>query len=58
MWSATTRPQRAISIRVEAGDWNCTQPIPRQLSEGEMMGVVSSLQARIAELEAQLAATE
>jgi predicted pyridoxine 5'-phosphate oxidase superfamily flavin-nucleotide-binding protein len=49
-------PQRAILIHVEAWDWNCPQHIPHKYSEQEVLSVVGPLQARIAELEAQLAA--
>lgn len=48
-------PERAIVIRVEAWDWNCPKYIPRKLSEAEVEAMVAPLQARIQELEAQLA---
>jgi predicted pyridoxine 5'-phosphate oxidase superfamily flavin-nucleotide-binding protein len=49
-------PQRAILIHVEAWDWNCPQHIPHKYSEQEVLSVVGPLHARIAALEAQLAA--
>jgi predicted pyridoxine 5'-phosphate oxidase superfamily flavin-nucleotide-binding protein len=52
----SAEPQRAILIHVEAWDWNCPQHIPHKYSEQEVLNVVGPLQARIAELEAQLAA--
>ncbi|MEB3212835.1 MAG: pyridoxamine 5'-phosphate oxidase family protein [Leptolyngbyaceae bacterium] len=48
--------QRAILIRVEAWDWNCPQHIPRRFSENHVISLMEPLQARIQELEAQLAA--
>ncbi|MEO1404290.1 MAG: pyridoxamine 5'-phosphate oxidase family protein [Cyanobacteria bacterium J06635_1] len=46
--------ERAIVIRIEAFDWNCPQHIPIRYSEAEVAAMVEPLQARIAELEAQL----
>lgn len=51
-------PQRAFLIQVEAWDWNCPQHIPRKFSEAQVAEIVAPLQARIQELEAQLAERE
>jgi len=50
------RPQRALVIDIEAWDANCPQHIVRRYSEEEIAPAVARLQARIAELEAELAA--
>ena len=50
--------QRAILIQVEAWDWNCPQHIPLKYSEEQVLNITAPLQARIAELEAQLAERE
>ena len=50
------RPEQALLFTVEAWDVNCPQHIPRKLDEADVVAVVGRLQARIAELEAQLAA--
>ncbi|NEO86161.1 MAG: pyridoxamine 5'-phosphate oxidase family protein [Spirulina sp. SIO3F2] len=47
--------ERAILIQVVAWDRNCPQHIPVKYSEHEVAQMVEPLQARIAELEAQLA---
>lgn len=47
--------QRAILIHVEAWDWNCPQHIPLKYSEEQVAQMIAPLQARIQELEAQLA---
>lgn len=47
--------QRAILIHVEAWDWNCPQHIPQKYSEDQVAAMMAPLQARIQELEAQLA---
>ena len=46
--------ERAIVIEVEAWDWNCPQHIPIKHSQAELEAAIAPLQARIAELEAQL----
>lgn len=48
--------ERGFTIRVEAWDWNCPQHIPQKWGEAEVAAIVEPLQARIADLEAQLAA--
>ena len=50
------RPEQVLLFTVEAWDVNCLQHIPRKLDEADIVTVVGRLQARIAELEAQLAA--
>jgi len=50
--------RRAIVVRVEAWDWNCPQHIPIKLSEEQVKAIVAPLQARIADLEAQLQGKE
>jgi len=50
------RPEQVLLFTVEAWDVNCPQHIPRKLDEADVAAVVGRLQARIAELEAQLAA--
>ncbi|WP_299486721.1 pyridoxamine 5'-phosphate oxidase family protein [Acaryochloris sp. IP29b_bin.137] len=47
--------QRAILIQVEAWDWNCPKYIPTKYSEEQVAEMIAPLQARIRELEAQLA---
>ena len=47
------RPEQACLIRVDAWDLNCPQHIPQKLDAAEVMDVVTSLKARIAELEAE-----
>ena len=48
--------QRAILIQVEAWDWNCPKYIPIKYSQEQVAEMIAPLQARIQELEAQLAA--
>jgi predicted pyridoxine 5'-phosphate oxidase superfamily flavin-nucleotide-binding protein len=50
------RPEQAIVFSIEAWDVNCPQHIPRLFSVEEVTRKVAALQARVAELEAQLAA--
>ena len=50
------RPEQVLLFTVEAWDVNCPQHIPRKFDEADVAAVVGRLQARIAELEAQLAA--
>ena len=49
--------ERVAIITVEAFDWNCSQHITPRYTESQVREVVAPLQARIVELEAQLAAT-
>jgi uncharacterized protein len=49
------RPEQVLLFTVEAWDANCPQHIPRKIDEADVAAVVGRLQARIAELEAQLA---
>jgi predicted pyridoxine 5'-phosphate oxidase superfamily flavin-nucleotide-binding protein len=46
--------ERAILFRIEAWDLNCPQHITRRFSERQIAPVVEQLQARIAELEAEV----
>ena len=49
------RVQRGFAIKVAAFDWNCPQHITPRYTEADVSQAVSSLTARIAELEARLA---
>ncbi len=46
---------RVLIIKVEAFDWNCPQHIPIRYSEEELANIKAPLEARIQELEKQLA---
>ncbi len=46
---------RVFLIEVEAFDWNCPQHIPIRYSEVEVAQIKAPLEARIQELEKQLA---
>ncbi|MFZ4758783.1 MAG: pyridoxamine 5'-phosphate oxidase family protein [Burkholderiaceae bacterium] len=50
------RVQRLMTITVEAFDWNCPQHIPQQLDAEDVARALAHRDARIAELEAKLAA--
>jgi predicted pyridoxine 5'-phosphate oxidase superfamily flavin-nucleotide-binding protein len=50
------RPEQVILLEIEAWDTNCPQHIPQKLDAADVVPVVARLQARIAELEARLAA--
>lgn len=54
----TGRPQRAILIDIDAWDLNCPQHIPRRIDLARVATVLAERDARIAELEARLAAHE
>ncbi len=49
------KPERAILFEVEAWDANCPQHITPRYSEDEIAPALAQLQARIAELEAEVA---
>lgn len=49
------RPERAILFRIEAWDANCPQHITPRFTAAEVAQAVAPLQARIAELEAEIA---
>lgn len=48
--------ERGILITIEAMSWNCPQHIPLKYSEAEVAAKIAPLEARIKELEAELAA--
>lgn len=48
--------ERGILITIEAMSWNCPQHIPIKYSEAEVAAKIAPLEARIKELEAELAA--
>jgi hypothetical protein len=48
-------PERALVVDVEAFDWNCPQHITPRFTVEEIQPAVEKLQARIAEMEAELA---
>ena len=50
------RPQRAMVINVEGFDWNCPQHIPMRIDAEDVQRALAERDARIAELEATLAA--
>jgi len=50
--------ERAILIHVEGFDWNCPQHITPRYTEAEIERAIAPLHKRIADLEAQLAATK
>ena len=50
------RPQRVMTITVEGFDWNCPQHIPVRLDAEDVQRALGERDARIAALEAQLAA--
>jgi len=47
------KPERIFRLRLEAFDWNCSQHITPRFTEREIMAVVSPLQDRLAQLEAE-----
>jgi hypothetical protein len=49
------KPEQVIVFDIDAWDANCPQHIPRMLPADEVAATVARLEARIAELEAQLA---
>ncbi len=48
------KPEQAILFAIEAWDANCRQHIPRLFAAGDVTDAVGRLQARIAELEAEV----
>ncbi len=50
------KPQQVITFTVEAFDTNCQQHIPMQFDAADVAGALDYLKARIATLEAELAA--
>ncbi len=49
-------PEQAMVFEIEAWDVNCPQHITRRFTEAEMAPVIEQLQARIGELETEVAA--
>lgn len=52
------RPQRAILMDIDAWDLNCPQHIPRRIDLARVATALAERDARIAELEAELAARD
>jgi predicted pyridoxine 5'-phosphate oxidase superfamily flavin-nucleotide-binding protein len=50
------RPEQVILFKVSAWDTNCPQHIPQKFDAGDVAAALASRDARIAELEAELAA--
>src|SRR4029078_5779176 len=50
------RPEQAILFEVEAWDTNCAQHIPQMFHAEDVSGTIHQFQARIRELEAEVAA--
>ena len=50
------RPEQVILFRISAWDTNCQQHIPQKFDSADVAAAISSRDARIAELEAELAA--
>jgi predicted pyridoxine 5'-phosphate oxidase superfamily flavin-nucleotide-binding protein len=50
------RPEQVILFRISAWDTNCPQHIPQKFDSADVTAALSSREARIAELEAELAA--
>lgn len=48
------RPEQAILFTLDAWDINCQQHIPQKIDAGDVTAIVGQLQARIAELEAEV----
>ena len=52
------RPEQVILFRIAAWDTNCPQHIPQKFDAADVAGALASRDARIAELEAELAAAK
>jgi len=52
------RPEQVILFRISAWDTNCPQHIPQKFDAADVAAALSSRDARIAELEAELAAAK
>jgi predicted pyridoxine 5'-phosphate oxidase superfamily flavin-nucleotide-binding protein len=50
------RPEQAVLFRIEAWDTNCPQHIPQKFDAADVAGALASRDARIVELEGELAA--
>jgi uncharacterized protein len=54
MQNYAAKIERAIVFQIEAYSWNCPQHIPIRYSQQEVDSMIAPLEARIAQLEAQL----
>src|ERR1700726_708208 len=52
------RPEQVILFRISAWDTNCPQHIPQKFDAADVAGALAARDARIAELEAELAASK
>jgi len=52
------RPEQVILFRLSAWDTNCPQHVPQKFDAGDVAAVLAERDARIAELEAELAALQ
>jgi predicted pyridoxine 5'-phosphate oxidase superfamily flavin-nucleotide-binding protein len=52
------RPEQVILFRISAWDTNCPQHIPQKFDAADVAQALASRDARIAELEAELAALQ
>jgi predicted pyridoxine 5'-phosphate oxidase superfamily flavin-nucleotide-binding protein len=50
------KPERIFRLRLDAFDWNCPQHITPRFTEAEISQAAAPMQARMAELEAEIAA--
>jgi predicted pyridoxine 5'-phosphate oxidase superfamily flavin-nucleotide-binding protein len=50
------RPEQAVVFRIAAWDTNCPQHIPQKFDAADVAAALATRDARIAELEAELAA--
>ena len=49
------RPEQAILFKISAWDTNCPQHIPQKFDAGDVAAALAARDARIAELEAEVA---
>ena len=54
--SYDARPQQAILFTIEAWDMNCPQHIPQKFDAADVAAALATRDARIAELDTELAA--
>jgi predicted pyridoxine 5'-phosphate oxidase superfamily flavin-nucleotide-binding protein len=50
------RPEQVIHFKIEAWDTNCPQHIPQKFDAGDVAAALAARDAKIAELEAEVAA--